>query len=75
MISNTAAVGTSIQSQNTIQEITIPESQKKTTEVPMKKSKILDFLSSTGKIATILLAMTPLPTYLGCWGKSKQEQI
>lgn len=37
-------------------------------------NKILDFLSAAGKISTILLAVTPLPTYIGVWGKSKREQ-
>ena len=39
-----------------------------------KKNEVLDFLSAAGKIATIMLAVTPLPTYLGVWGKSKSEQ-
>lgn len=43
-------------------------------EVP-KQNKFIDFLSSAGKISSILLAVTPLPTYLGAWGKPKQEQV
>lgn len=40
-----------------------------------KLNKILDFLSAAGKITTILLALTPLPTYIGVWGKNEREQI
>lgn len=43
-------------------------------EVP-KQNKFIDFLSSAGKISTIMLSVTPLPTYLGTWGKSKREQV
>lgn len=43
-------------------------------EVP-KQNKFIDFLSSAGKISTIMLSVTPLPTYLGAWGKSKREQV
>jgi len=46
--------------------------EKKVLEVP-KRDRILDFLSAAGKIATILLAITPLPTYLGVWNKEKNE--
>lgn len=38
-----------------------------------KQNKVLDFLSSLGKVASMLLAVTPLPTYLGTWGKPKKE--
>ena len=47
---------------------------KQPVEVP-KSNKILDFLSAAGKIASILLAITPVPTYLGVWNKPRQEQI
>jgi hypothetical protein len=42
--------------------------EKKVLEVP-KRDRILDFLSAAGKIATICLAITPLPTYIGVWNK------
>ena len=42
------------------------------TQVP-NVNRILDFLSAAGKIATILLAVTPLPTYLGVWNRPKKE--
>jgi len=38
-------------------------------------NKILDFLSTSGKLSVFLLAITPLPTYIGVWGKSKAEQV
>ena len=38
-------------------------------------NKYIDFLSTFGKLASILLAVTPLPTFLGVWGKPKAEQI
>ena len=40
-----------------------------------KQSKFIDFLSSAGKISTIMLSVTPLPTYLGVWGKPHREQV
>lgn len=40
-----------------------------------KQSKFIDFLSSAGKISTITLSATPLPTYLGAWGKPHREQV
>lgn len=40
-----------------------------------KQGKFLDFLSSAGKISSIMLSVTPLPTYLGVWGKSQREQV
>ena len=33
-------------------------------------NKFLDFLSTSGKLSVFLLAITPLPTYIGVWGKS-----
>jgi hypothetical protein len=36
---------------------------------------MLDFLSTTGKISSIALAATPLPTYLGTFNKPRAEQI
>jgi len=36
---------------------------------------VLDVLSIVGKIAAILLALTPLPTYLGVWNKPRNEQV
>jgi len=36
-------------------------------------NKFLDFLSTSGKLSVFLLAITPLPTYIGVWGKSKAE--
>lgn len=46
----------------------------KSSEIPLQ-NRALDFLSAAGKIATIILAITPLPTFLGVWGKPKKEQI
>ena len=40
-----------------------------------ERDRILDFLSAAGKISTLLLAVTPLPTYLGVWNKPKPEQV
>jgi hypothetical protein len=52
----------------------MPATDQPKTEIHVPKTnKILDFLSAAGKIATILLAITPLPTYLGVWGKSIGE--
>ena len=48
--------------------------KKKEVAVP-KPNKFLDFLSTSGKLSVFLLAITPLPTYIGVWGKSKAEQI
>mmetsp|Transcript_8503 Transcript_8503/g.14309 ORF Transcript_8503/g.14309 Transcript_8503/m.14309 type:complete len:411 (-) Transcript_8503:924-2156(-) len=42
---------------------------------PPSRDKIIDFLSAVGKIASIMLAVTPLPTYFGVWNKSRQEQV
>ena len=69
---NQAATLNIQQGQNPILQTNIPHQEKKP-EVPLKQSKFLDFLSSSGKIATIALSATPLPTYIGCWGKTKQE--
>jgi len=38
-------------------------------------NKFLDFLSTSGKLSVFLLAITPLPTYIGVWGKTKAEQV
>lgn len=38
-------------------------------------NKLLDFLSTTGKLSVFMLAITPLPTFIGVWNKPKQEQI
>ena len=35
----------------------------------------MEFLSNCGKISSILIAVTPLPTYLGVWGRGPREQI
>jgi hypothetical protein len=43
-------------------------------EKPLKTpNKFLDFLSTSGKLSVFLLAITPLPTYIGVWGKTKSE--
>ena len=34
----------------------------------------IEAISAVGKLVALLLAVTPLPTYLGVWGKSKKEQ-
>jgi len=51
------------------------ETKKKELDIVFesKKHKIMDFLTTLGKIATILLADTPLPTYLGTWNKPRDE--
>ena len=38
-------------------------------------SRLVDFIASFGKITIMCLAVTPLPTYLGVWGKPKKEQV
>lgn len=35
----------------------------------------MDFLATLGKIASLTLSLTPVPTYFGLWGKTKAEQI
>ena len=47
-------------------------SPKAIPEIP-KVNKFLDFLSTSGKLSVFLLAITPLPTFIGVWNKPKQE--
>ena len=43
-------------------------------EVP-KTNIALEFLWSAAKVASIVLAITPLPTYLGVYGKEREDQL
>jgi hypothetical protein len=40
-----------------------------------KQNRGLDFLATLGKISSLSLALTPMPTYLGVWGKQPAEQV
>lgn len=40
-----------------------------------KQTKIVELLSSLGKIASVTLALVPLPSYLGVWGSSRKDQL
>jgi hypothetical protein len=46
-------------------------------EQPVKgrQHPMVPHISMFGKLVSVILAVTPLPTYLGVWGKTKKEQI